>query len=170
MLLGAGAAAAPAYGRTTGSETGDPPISITDFGARPEADDNRQAIEKAIAAALASGRTVLIPVGKFRYSRIDFGRNDAASPTRLLITGVGTLVSTFRGTSMIASRGPFYDLVIDGVRFESVEGAGTALIDGDSFIRLIFTPGTQIRGFDWVIRGEQALQSIRMMGCIVRGG
>lgn len=145
-------------------------LSIADFGARPDHADNKEPIERAIEAAMARGRTVLIPPGTFSYSRIDLGRNDAAEPVRLVIGGTGTLRSTFAGNSITASTGPFYDLVIDGPRFESRAGAGTTLFDGDRLIRLVIAPGTQIDNFDWVIRGRAYLQSVRMLGAIIRGG
>lgn len=145
-------------------------VSITEYGATPDATDNKVAIEKAIRAALAEGRTIEVPPGTYNYSRLDFGVNDATKPVRLVVTGSGTLRSTFAGTSIVASKGPFYDLVIDGVRFESIPGANTTLIDGDAFRRLIFNPGTQIEGFDWVLRADDYLQSVRMLGVIIRGG
>lgn len=145
-------------------------ISIVDYGARADGTDNKTAIEKAVKAAIADGRTVEVPQGTYNYSTLDFGVNDATKPVRLLLIGPGTLRSTFPGTSIVASKGSFYDFVIDGVRFESIPGAGTTLIDGDAFRRLIFSPGTQIEGFDWVLRADDYLQSVRMLGAIVRGG
>jgi hypothetical protein len=145
-------------------------VSIADFGATVGQADNAPMIERALSAAMKRGRALQIPAGVFRYSQINFGKNDTAKPSRLIISGPGTLRSTTPGISMVAMDGPFYDLVLDGVRFESEAGAGTCLIDGDRFIRLIFTPGVQISNFDWVIRGDHHLQSIRMIGCIIRGG
>lgn len=145
-------------------------ISIVDYGARTDATDNKAAIENAVKAAIADGRTVEVPPGTYNYSMLDFGANDATKPVRLVVTGSGTLRSTFAGISIIASRGLFYDLVVDGVRLESTPGAHTTLIDGDAFRRLIFSPGTQIEGFDWVLRADDYLQSVRMLGAIIRGG
>lgn len=145
-------------------------LSIVDFGAREDASDNSRAIERAVKAGMASGRAVEIPPGVFTFSNIDLGRNDATEPARLALVGQGTLRSTISGIAITASRGQFYDLVIDGVRFESKAGAGTCLIDGDAFRRLIFSPGTQIDQFDWVIRATDYLQTVRMIGTIIRGG
>lgn len=146
-------------------------VSIANFGASPEATDNAPAIERAVAAAMSSGRTVFIPAGTWNFSQIDLRRNDAVQPVRLVITGPGTLRSTYKGTAIIASQGPFYDLVIDQVRFASRAGAGTRLIDGARFHRLIITPGTQIEDFDWVVYASSGyLQSVRVIGGIIRGG
>jgi hypothetical protein len=147
-----------------------PPMSILEHGARPDAADNKAAIERAVAAALKHGRSVLVPPGTFAFSQLDFGRNDDVEPVRLVLTGTGTLRSTINGTSIIANAGPFYDLVIDGLRFESRSGAGTTLLDGDRFRRLLINPGTQIDGFDRVLAAREYLQSVRMLGAIVRGG
>lgn len=147
-----------------------PAVSILDHGARADGSDNAGAIGKAIAAAMRGGRTVMVPPGEFDFSRLDLGRNDAVQPTRLVLTGPGTLRSRERGLVISASGGPFYDLVIDGPRFESRPGAGTALFDGDAFRRLVIAPGTQIEGFDHVLLARQYLQSVRMLGCIIRGG
>jgi hypothetical protein len=145
-------------------------VSITDFGASETNPDNKIFLERAAAAAMSSGRSLAIPAGTFNFSQIDLRRNDEVSPTRLVLSGPGTLRSTYRGTAITASQGPFYDLVVDGIRFESVAGKGTKLFDGDAFLRLIITPGTQISEFDWAIYGTQYLQSVRMIGAIIRGG
>lgn len=172
-LLGLSAAGAVAAtgSQAQGAGGGVTATDITFFGARTDAADNSVAIQRAIESAMRNGRTVYVPPGTFNYTRLDFGRNDAVKPTRLVLTGTGTLRSTVPGTSIVASGGAFYDLVIDGLRFESVAGAGTRLIDGARFIRLIITPGTQIENFDWVIHaGADHLQSVRMLGVIIRGG
>lgn len=173
-LASAAAPALSAAGTSDALATAQPHssgVSITSFGARQDAADNAAPIMRAVAAAMNSGRTVFIPAGTFTYSCIDLVRNDAVQPVRLVITGPGTLRSTFKGTSIIASAGPFYDLVLDGVRFESEAGAGTRLIDGARFLRLIITPGTQFQSFDWVIHAASGyLQSIRLIGAIIRGG
>lgn len=145
-------------------------VAITDHGAHPDREDNKGAIQRAIAAAARGARTVVVPSGTFRFSSIDLGENDGSDPRRFVLAGYGTLRSTERGPAITAARGPFYDLVIDGPAFESEAGAGTTLLDGDRFRRLVVAPGTQIRNFDWVIRAREYLQSVRMIGAIVRGG
>ena len=145
-------------------------VSITDYGARPDRADNSEAIGRAIQAALETARVVVIPAGTFRFSTVDFKSNEGSDPRRLVLTGHGTLHSEFGGAALTAKAGPFYDLVIDGPAFESVAGRGTTLLDGDRFRRLVIAPGTQIRNFDWVIRAEEYLQSVRMIGAIIRGG
>lgn len=145
-------------------------LSIVDHGARVDAADNTAAIQRTIITAMKQGRGVLVPPGTFSFTRLDFGRNDAAEPARLVITGAGTLRSTIAGTAIVASGGPFYDLVIDSIRFESRAGAGTTLFDGDRFMRLMITPGTQIDGFDHVLVAREYLQSVRIIGAIIRGG
>ena len=145
-------------------------MSIADHGARPDGTDSTAAISRAIIVALGEGRSVEIPPGTYEFGEIDLLRNDSVQPKRLLLTGEGTLRSYHRGIAMKASSGPFYDLVIDGVRFESRAGAGTALFDGDAFRRLIIGPGTQFEGFDYVLLARQYLQSVRMLGAVVRGG
>lgn len=170
--VGLGASAMHVAGQTqdTGGATPVSQISILEHGARVESENNKIAIESAIAAALKYGRTVLVPPGTYKFSQLDLGRNDAVQPVRLVLTGTGTLRSTISGTSFTATGGPFFDLVIDGLRFESRPGAGTTLFDGDRFMRLIITPGTQIEGFDYVLTARKYLQSVRMLGAIIRGG
>lgn len=145
-------------------------VAITDHGAHPDRGDNKDAIERAVATAARGGRTVVVPPGTFRFSTIDLGENDGADPRRLVLTGHGTLRSVHPGVAVTARGGPFYDLVIDGPAFESDAGKGTTLLDGDRFRRLVIAPGTHIRNFDWVLRAKEYLQSIRMIGAIVRGG
>jgi hypothetical protein len=170
--VGLGASRATVHAATAAG-TGDvtaTALSIVDYGARPDTADNTAAIQRAIAAARQQGRCVLIPPGRFAFTQLDLGRNDAAQPARLILTGTGTLHSTTAGTAIVASGGPFYDLVVDAVRFESHPGAGTALFDGDRFRRLTITPGTQIDGFDHVLIAREYLQSVRMLGVTIRGG
>ncbi|MDQ1228593.1 hypothetical protein [Sphingomonas sp. SORGH_AS_0879] len=145
-------------------------IPITEFGADPDRPDNADAIQKAVAAALRDGRDVFIPVGDFRFSQLDLRGNDGTDPRRLVLSGPGTLRSERRGVAITASRGPFYDLVIDGPAFESSPGKGTTMLDGDRLRRLVIAPGTQFRNIDWVIRAKDYLQSVRMIGAIIRGG
>lgn len=145
-------------------------VAITDHGASPDLSDNKPAIERAIRVAARSGRAVVVPPGIFRFSTIDLGENDGTDPRRFVLSGPGTLHSAHRGTAITAASGPFYDLVIDGPAFESIPGRGTTLLDGDRFRRLVIAPGTQIRNFDWVIRAADYLQTVRMIGAIIRGG
>lgn len=145
-------------------------VSIADHGAGAELADNKDAIERAIEVAARGGRTVWIPSGTFRFSSLDWRSNDGTDPRRFVLAGHGTLHSEQAGAAFRARGGPFYDLVIDGPSFTSVAGKGVALLDGDRFRRLVVSPGTQIRNFDWVIRAREYLQSVRLMGAIIRGG
>lgn len=173
-LAGAGAGAlASGTGRAAakpapaGSDDG---VAITDHGARTDAADNSRAIERAAAQAMAQQRALVVPAGTFRFTTVDLRGNDGTDTRRLLLTGPGTLRSEHPGTALVARADPFYDLVIDGPTFESEPGKGTTLLDGDRFRRLVIAPGTQIRNFDYVIRATDYLQTVRMIGVIVRGG
>lgn len=143
---------------------------ITNHGAAPDHADNKDAIQRALRVAAQGSRVVVIPPGTFAFSTIDLGENDGVDPRRFVFAGHGTLRSEHRGTAITSKAGPFYDLVLDGPAFESEAGMGTTLLDGDRFRRLVIAPGTQIRNFDWVIRATEYLQTIRMIGTIVRGG
>ena len=175
-LAGAAAHAAAAWDQASGGMAADTGVRtpqgvvITDHGASPDLSDNKTAIERAIALAARTGRCVFIPPGTFRVSTIDLGENDGTDPRRFVLAGPGTLHSAHRGHVLTARSGPFYDLVVDGPAFESVAGKGSTLFDGDRFRRLVIAPGTHIRSFDWVIRATDYLQTIRMIGVIVRGG
>lgn len=98
---------------------------------------------------------------------------DTARPTKFTIGGEGVIKFTESGY-LFDTATPmtyFYDLVIGGgLRFISSAGAGSKMINGDKFIRLILCPGLQVNKFDWVIHGVAYLQSVRMMGVICRGG
>jgi hypothetical protein len=144
-------------------------VSITDFGATTGATDNKTAIEAAVTSAMANGRSVYIPPGVFKFSQINLGTNSADVAQRLVISGPGTLRTTYSGYA-ITSTGVFNDLIIDGVRFLGVEGSGTKLFNGDNFLRLMLLPGCQFSNLDWVVHATGYLQSLRMIGCIVRIG
>lgn len=145
---------------------------ITKYGASVtnSAAENSVALNAAIRAVLLSNRSLYIPPGTFNFTTIDLPENSVEGGRRLLLWGPGTLRTTYSGFAITCSEGSFFDLVCQGLRFESVPNSGTRLFDGNAFLRLCIT-GCQIKDFDYVIKADSGyIQSLRLIGNIIRGG
>lgn len=141
-------------------------VSLNDFNDIPD----------AIAWAMSAGgrRCIILPGGELDMSGKKFILPDtsAAEPTSPLYfrSAGGTKIVKGDGGYLFDCAGAaFYDLIVEGLQFEGVQGAGCTLFNTDKLIRLT-VERCHSRYIDHYMKGSNYCQTVRMVNNTQRWG